>query len=58
MDGGDSPAFGFVDPSDVLRGVKLIPAFKYGKTAELLLHSTTRVKEDGNDDWAVFYVGW
>ena len=30
------PAFGFIDPSRVIRGVHLIPTFSYGTTQELL----------------------
>ena len=31
-----SPAFGFIDPANIIRGVHLIPAFKDGLTSGLL----------------------
>lgn len=55
----DEFAFGFIDPSLVLRGCHLIPAFEDGRTAELL--STTGVSEarpsGGQDDWRYYHVG-
>jgi hypothetical protein len=55
----DEDAFGFLDPSLVLRGSHLIPAFIHGRTDTLLC--TTKPSEgrpDGScDDWASFYVG-
>jgi hypothetical protein len=35
-DDSDGPAFGFIDPSQVIRGVHLIPVFSHGTTQELL----------------------
>jgi len=54
----DSSAFGFLDPSLVIRGCHLVPSFADGCTAELLHTSTptaVRLPED-IDDWAKYYV--
>ena len=53
----DSLVFGFLDPSLVLRGCHLIPAFADGKTSDLLpvMRSATR-SPDEHKDWAAFYV--
>jgi len=53
----DESAFGFLDPSLVLRGCHLIPAFFDGRTSELLatLHSAARPPGEF-DDWVAFYV--
>ena len=57
----DEFAFGFLDPSLVLRGSHLIPAFADGRTTELLTiapESTTQARPLGEkDDWMNFYVG-
>jgi hypothetical protein len=57
----DEFAFGFLDPSHVVRGCHLIPSFKDGKTQDLLTtdlqgESLGRVGTEG-DDWANYYVG-
>ena len=53
----DPLAFGFLDPSLVIRGVHLIPAFNCGRTVELLGSSPTAGRPPGEtDDWAVFFV--
>ena len=54
---GDSPAFGFLDPSLVIRGCHLIPAFANGRTDQLLWrgHSVARLQGE-TDDWAGYYV--
>ncbi|EIW80784.1 hypothetical protein CONPUDRAFT_33177, partial [Coniophora puteana RWD-64-598 SS2] len=49
-----SPAFGFVDPGDVLRACHLIPAFAVGKTLDLLPPSSARDSREG--DWINYYV--
>lgn len=46
---GESDAFGFVNPRDVIRGVHLIPAFRYGLTGELLPPLIARQEPD--KDW-------
>lgn len=53
-DGG--PAFGFLDPQHIIRGVHLGPAFAHGRTAELLGPSIARRPEDQDEDWQYFYV--
>ena len=57
----DEFAFGFLDPSLVLRGCHLIPSFKDGRTTELLPQPATQVTEarpsGEQDDWSNHYVG-
>jgi hypothetical protein len=50
----DPEAFGFLDPSEVLRACHLIPAFSAGKTRSLLGPSMARDSPEG--DWAAYYV--
>ena len=53
----DNLAFGFLDPSLVIRGCHLIPCFSNGRTAALLRQGASvarRPSED--DDWCSFYV--
>jgi hypothetical protein len=53
----DESAFGFLDPSLVLRGCHLIPAFNDGKTTDLLRASSTVARPPGvMEDWRTFYV--
>jgi len=55
----DDDAFSFLDPSLVIRGVHLIPAFNEGRTSDLLnvAKSLARVlNPDEKDDWVNFYV--
>lgn len=50
-------AFGFLDPSLVLRACHLIPAFADGRTNSLLRHGPSVARENNNvDDWAAYYV--
>ena len=54
---GGSPAFGFLDPSLVVCGCHLIPAFVDGRTDQLLRGSTSVARLPGeSDDWARYYV--
>jgi hypothetical protein len=48
------PAFGFVDPQDVLRACHLVPAYSLGLTTDLLGRSSVRDRPDG--DWVNYYV--
>lgn len=48
-----SEAFGFVDPSHVIRGCHLIPAFELQQTRNQLGPSITR---DAKGDWRAFYA--
>jgi hypothetical protein len=53
----DDNAFGFLDPSLVIRGCHLIPAFSEGRSNTLLRHgpSLARLQHE-TDDWVFFYV--
>ena len=54
----DDNAFGFLDPSLVLRGCHLVPAFAAGRTHSLL-HTTSLTAArapDETDDWVNYYV--
>jgi hypothetical protein len=57
MEDIDELAFGFLDPSLVIRGCHLIPAFSDGKTIDLLrtIHTVARPPCE-MDDWVNFYV--
>lgn len=52
-------AFGFLDPSVVIRACHLIPAFASGKTGRLLRAGIPTVarKPGERKDWANYYVG-
>ena len=53
---GEPEAFGFIDPEDVIRGVHVIPAFRYGHTTQLLPPSIARNKSENDEDWDWYYV--
>jgi hypothetical protein len=54
----DPDAFGFLDPSNVIRGCHLIPAFADGKTSSLMPYQEeTFARNPGElEDWSYFYV--
>ncbi|KIM59155.1 hypothetical protein SCLCIDRAFT_27457 [Scleroderma citrinum Foug A] len=53
----DENAFGFLDPSFVIRGCHLIPAFSEGRTDTLLRRAESLARQPGEtDNWCVFYV--
>jgi hypothetical protein len=53
----DLSAFGFLNPSLVIRGCHLILAFTYGRTTKFLAATNTAARPIGeNDDWAYYYV--
>jgi hypothetical protein len=54
----DDGAFGFLDPSLVIRGCHLVPSFANGRTSQLLRTSTLTAARhpDETDDWANFYA--
>lgn len=54
----DDSAFGFLDPSLVIRGCHLVPAFACGRTSTLLSTSSpTAARPLGEvDDWTNYYV--
>ena len=49
-------AFGFIDPSDVLRACHIIPAFASGQTHEDRVGMSSRARD--RDDYNAYYVGW
>ncbi|KDQ28847.1 hypothetical protein PLEOSDRAFT_1075744 [Pleurotus ostreatus PC15] len=54
---GWADAFGFLNPSEVIRGVHLIPAFHFGQTDELLPYdSVARHPQQESKDWIYHYV--
>ncbi len=55
----DELAFGFLDPSMVIRGCHLIPAFNEGQTSSLLsTQAPTEARKQGQiQDWVNYYVG-
>lgn len=52
----DPGAFGFIDPTHIIRGIHLIPAFTHGHTSEYMSPSITRHPNDNNEDWTYFYL--
>ena len=53
----DDQAFGFLDPSLVMRRCHLIPAFSEGRTDTLLRCGESCVRKPGEiNDWRTFYV--
>ncbi|EIW53821.1 uncharacterized protein TRAVEDRAFT_131884 [Trametes versicolor FP-101664 SS1] len=53
----DTPPFGFVNPSDVVRGAYLLPAFHHGFTDELLLPSPlARHASENDEDYRYYYA--
>ena len=54
----DPSAFGFLDPTLVIRACHLMPAIADGRTSDLMQrgHSKARGPEE-TDDWTKFYVG-
>jgi hypothetical protein len=53
----DESAFGFLDPSHVVRGCHLIPAFADGRTSGLLTNPHSIARPPGEtDDWVAFYA--
>ena len=55
--GNGEQAFGFINPSQVIRAVHLIPAFNWGKVTKLLKKSVVaRGISDPVHDWQLFYL--
>ena len=53
----DKAAFGFLNPSLIIRAIHLIPCFAYGRTTELLPQpSICRCAKEKDEDWDLFYV--
>lgn len=53
---GDPDAFGFVHPDDILRGVHLIPHFKFGHTTEYLSGPSKGRPEPEKQDWTHYNI--
>lgn len=54
-----SDPFGFLDPSLVIRGCHLIPAFEDERTFDLLSVNPSAGRPLGDtNDWTAFYVNW
>jgi len=58
LDAAGPGAFGFLDPTMVLRGIHVIPAFAEGQTSDLLrpTHSVARMPLGEDQDWQYYYV--
>jgi hypothetical protein len=59
MDARGSGAFGFLDPSIIIRGVHLIPGFAYNRTLKFLplRNSVARMPLNEDEDWRFYYIG-
>ena len=53
---GESKAFRFIDPKQVIRVAHLIPAFRFGRTTTLLPPSIAHPKSENDEDWDWYYV--
>jgi hypothetical protein len=54
----DPDAFWFLDPSQVIQGVHLIPAFASERGTSSLHYGTSLARPEGElDDWEEYYVG-
>ena len=54
---GESPPFGFLDPSLVIHRCHLIPAFVDGHSDQLLQRGLSVARPlDATDDWAGYYM--
>jgi hypothetical protein len=56
LEGDSDTAFGFIDPSDVIRAIHLIPRFSQGRTKDLLGHSIARSVIEKDEDWVRYYI--
>ncbi|KAJ3537818.1 hypothetical protein NM688_g6619 [Phlebia brevispora] len=58
VDADEPGAFGFLDPSLIIRRVHLIPAFHHGRTQDLLGPSILRreLDKDEQEDWKYYYM--
>lgn len=58
VEDSDRDAFGFLDPSQVIRSVHLIPAFSCDRGTSSLRHGKSFGRQgDELDDWEAYYVG-
>lgn len=51
-----TPAFGFLDPAEVIRGVHLIPVFHLNKSNNGIPETIARPESDDGLDWNYFHV--
>jgi hypothetical protein len=57
VDYDDGSAFGFLNPSLIIRAVHLIPCFSLGRTDDALpQRSICRLPSEKDEDWDMFYV--
>ena len=56
LDGDSDEAFGFINPSDVLRAVHLIPSFVSGCTSGIGISPLARRPEEDDQDYVCYYV--
>jgi hypothetical protein len=58
LDASSPGTVGFLDPTQVIRGIHIIPAFAHGQTAELLNppRSVARLPLQEESDWRYYYV--
>jgi hypothetical protein len=55
--GNSEQAFGFINPSQVIRAVHLIPVFQWGKVSHLLTKSViAHGSQDPVHDWQLYYI--
>jgi len=56
--GNDETAFGFLDPTQVIRAVHLIPAFTWGHVTKYLTQRSViaRGLKEPDEDWQLYYV--
>ncbi|KAK7014172.1 hypothetical protein R3P38DRAFT_3322137 [Favolaschia claudopus] len=58
IDFDDGGAFGFLDPSEVIRAAHIIPEFYHERTSELLPPSIARRPEQEDSDFCFYYINW
>jgi hypothetical protein len=56
IDGDSDEAFGFINPSNVLRAVHLIPSFVNGRISKIGISPLARRPEEDNQDYTRYYV--
>jgi hypothetical protein len=56
--GNDETAFGFIDPTQVIQSVHLIPAFAWGHAMKYLPERSVIARgiKEPDDDWQLYYV--
>ncbi len=54
--GEDPEAFGFLDPSDVIRAIHLVPVYRLGQTPDFLPPSISRRPNEHDKDYERYAV--